>query len=48
MSELSHTNEKGKANMVDVGSKPDQIRTAAAELGRLQRAVERVDGRRGH
>ena len=31
MSELSHTNEKGKANMVDVGSKPDQIRTAVAE-----------------
>jgi len=31
MSELSHTNKKGKANMVDVGSKPDQIRIAAAE-----------------
>ena len=34
MSELSHTNEKGKANMVDVGSKPDQVRTASAE-GRI-------------
>lgn len=31
MSELSHTNDKGKANMVDVGSKPDQVRTASAE-----------------
>jgi cyclic pyranopterin phosphate synthase len=31
MSKLSHTDNKGKANMVDVGSKPDQIRTAAAE-----------------
>ena len=30
MSELSHTDEKGKANMVDVGSKSDQLRTAAA------------------
>jgi cyclic pyranopterin phosphate synthase len=27
---LSHTNEKGKANMVDVGHKPDQMRTAKA------------------
>jgi len=34
MSKLSHTNEKGKANMVDVGSKPDQVRTASAE-GRI-------------
>ncbi|MEZ5198161.1 MAG: cyclic pyranopterin monophosphate synthase MoaC [Bacteroidales bacterium] len=31
MSKLSHTNEKGKANMVDVAGKPDQIRTARAE-----------------
>jgi len=31
MSELSHTDNKGKANMVDVGSKPDQVRTASAE-----------------
>jgi cyclic pyranopterin monophosphate synthase len=27
---LSHTDEKGKANMVDVGSKPMQVRTAVA------------------
>ena len=31
MSKLSHTDEKGKANMVDVGNKPDQVRTARAE-----------------
>jgi len=31
MSKLSHTNEKGKANMVDVGGKTDQVRTASAE-----------------
>ena len=31
MSKLSHTDEKGKANMVDVGHKPDQVRTAWAE-----------------
>jgi len=31
MSKLSHTDEKGKANMVDVGHKPDQVRTARAE-----------------
>lgn len=31
MRELSHTNKDGKANMVDVGSKPNQIRTAIAE-----------------
>ncbi|MCD4684078.1 MAG: cyclic pyranopterin monophosphate synthase MoaC [Bacteroidales bacterium] len=31
MSKLSHTDDKGKANMVDVGTKPDQIRTARAE-----------------
>jgi len=30
MSELSHINEDGKANMVDVGHKPQQIRTATA------------------
>lgn len=28
---LSHTNEAGKANMVDIGHKPDQVRTASAE-----------------
>lgn len=31
MSKLSHTDEKGKANMVDVGHKPDQIRLARAQ-----------------
>jgi cyclic pyranopterin phosphate synthase len=31
MEKLSHTDEKGKANMVDVGHKPDQFRTAKAE-----------------
>jgi len=31
MSKLSHTDENGKANMVDVGHKPDQERTARAE-----------------
>lgn len=28
---LSHTDESGKANMVDVGHKPDQLRTATAQ-----------------
>ena len=31
MSKLSHTDDKGKARMVDVGNKPDQIRIARAE-----------------
>ncbi len=30
MSQLSHINDDGKANMVDVGHKPQQIRTARA------------------
>lgn len=30
MSELSHINKEGKANMVDVGHKPIQMRTAQA------------------
>jgi cyclic pyranopterin phosphate synthase len=30
MSKLSHTNKEGKANMVDIGHKPQQIRTATA------------------
>ena len=30
MPELSHTDSKGKANMVDVAHKPDQVRTARA------------------
>jgi len=31
MKKLTHTNNQGKANMVDVGHKPDQLRTAIAE-----------------
>ncbi|MGQ1784761.1 MULTISPECIES: cyclic pyranopterin monophosphate synthase MoaC [unclassified Saccharicrinis] len=31
MTKLSHINEKGEANMVDVSSKPDQTRTAQAK-----------------
>ena len=31
MEKLTHTNAEGKANMVDVGHKPDQIREAVAE-----------------
>ncbi|PKP32128.1 MAG: cyclic pyranopterin monophosphate synthase MoaC [Bacteroidetes bacterium HGW-Bacteroidetes-16] len=31
MNQLSHTNSAGKANMVDVGHKPNQLRTAKAE-----------------
>ncbi len=31
MKKLSHTNNTGKANMVDVGAKPNQMRTARAE-----------------
>ncbi|QIA07820.1 cyclic pyranopterin monophosphate synthase MoaC [Draconibacterium halophilum] len=30
MSQLSHINKEGKANMVDVGHKPQQVRTAKA------------------
>ena len=30
MSQLSHINKEGKANMVDVGNKPDQVRIAKA------------------
>ncbi|MCY1723377.1 cyclic pyranopterin monophosphate synthase MoaC [Prolixibacteraceae bacterium Z1-6] len=30
MSKLSHINSEGKANMVDVGAKPQQVRTAKA------------------
>ncbi len=31
MGNLSHTNQDGKANMVDVGNKPQQTRTAIAK-----------------
>jgi cyclic pyranopterin monophosphate synthase len=30
MKKFSHTDKKGRANMVDVGSKPDQLRMASA------------------
>jgi len=41
MSKLSHTDDKGKANMVDVGSKPDQERIATAG-GRISLNPETV------
>jgi cyclic pyranopterin phosphate synthase len=41
MEKLSHTDEKGKANMVDIGHKPDQIRTAKAE-GKIKLNSETV------
>ncbi|WP_075589929.1 cyclic pyranopterin monophosphate synthase MoaC [Labilibacter marinus] len=39
MSKLSHINEKGEANMVDVSAKPDQTRTARA-TGFIQLSAE--------
>ena len=39
MAKLSHTDDKGKANMVDVGNKPDQLRTAKA-TGKIFLATE--------
>ncbi len=41
MPKLSHTDESGKALMVDVGHKPDQVRTAKAE-GFISLAPETV------
>lgn len=41
MSKLTHTDEQGRANMVDVGHKPDQVRTAHAE-GFISLAKETV------
>ena len=41
MSKLTHTDNKGKANMVDVGNKPDQIRIAKAQ-GRIRLNPETV------
>jgi len=41
MKELSHTDANGKANMVDVGLKPDQLRTAEAE-GKISLTSETV------
>lgn len=40
--QLSHTDETGKANMVDVGYKPDQVRTATA-TGFIRLAPETVE-----
>lgn len=39
MSKLSHTDDKGKARMVDVGDKPNQQRTAIAE-GHIRLSAE--------
>ncbi len=39
MKKLSHTDDKGKARMVDVGSKPEQQRTAIAE-GHIRLSAE--------
>ena len=39
MSELSHVNDKGEANMVDVSEKPDQTRVAKA-LGFIELSRE--------
>lgn len=41
MKKLSHTDESGKANMVDVGHKTDQLRIAKAE-GFIQLSPEAV------
>ena len=41
MAKLSHTDKEGKANMVDVGHKPDQERLARAE-GKIKLSVETV------
>jgi cyclic pyranopterin phosphate synthase len=38
---FSHTNEQGKANMVDVGSKPNQIREAKA-IGKIYLKPETI------
>jgi cyclic pyranopterin phosphate synthase len=39
---LTHTDDKGKANMVDVANKPDQIRVARAE-GNIKLNEKTVD-----
>ena len=41
MSRLSHTDKKGKANMVDVGHKPDQVRIAKAQ-GKIKLKPETI------
>lgn len=42
MGKLSHVDDKGKANMVDVGSKPDQNRVAKA-TGHITLAKETIE-----
>jgi cyclic pyranopterin phosphate synthase len=42
MKELSHTDDKGKARMVDVGEKPIQQRTAVAQ-GHIRLSAETLD-----
>jgi cyclic pyranopterin phosphate synthase len=41
MKKLSHTDKKGKANMVDVGAKPQQLRIAKA-TGQIKLAVSTI------
>lgn len=41
MGKLTHTDEQGRANMVDVGNKPDQERIARA-FGRIKLAPETI------
>lgn len=41
MNELTHINEEGKARMVDVGGKPDQVRVAKA-IGHISLAAETI------
>lgn len=42
MDSFTHINKEGKANMVDVGNKPDQVRTATAE-GFIELSKKTVD-----
>lgn len=42
MNELTHINNEGKANMVDVGDKPNQNRVAKA-AGRIQLQLQTVE-----
>jgi cyclic pyranopterin phosphate synthase len=42
MSKLTHTDAKGKANMVDVGQKPDQERVATA-CGQIRLGPETIE-----
>ncbi|MDZ7741589.1 MAG: cyclic pyranopterin monophosphate synthase MoaC [Bacteroidota bacterium] len=41
MEELSHTDDQGKARMVDVGHKPDQLRIARA-IGQIKLKTETI------